>query len=230
MNTVSIEIPSAENSVRKVEQVRHRKFWKPLLSAAVAAVAALGMGLGANTALAAPTEISGYAHVDYVSLNYSGGQFELGSNLNDTEWVPAGTYSIAVPLTTGASGTGYIIPQERTEAISRNVPWVGFSGDNSTWNRGANSVDITLSDIDFTPVNSNEDEGTVTVSQNGQTWFDSEEDIHTFDFDGEPDEESFHEHPEWVFSEPGTYVLTFSAETDNGGVAAEQEYTFNVGL
>ena len=46
MNTVSIEIPSAENSVSEVEQVRHQKFWKPLLSTAVAAVAALGMGLG----------------------------------------------------------------------------------------------------------------------------------------------------------------------------------------
>ena len=234
MNTVSIEIPSAENSVRKVEQVRHRKFWKPLLSTAVAAVAALGMGLGANAALAAPTEISGYAHVDYVSLNYDGVGIELGSNLEDQGWEPAGTYTLVVPWSTGegndSEGTGYILPQKKENAESRNVPFAGFSGDESLHDflDEGETVTLTLENVVFDPAKPGEPDGSVTVSKDGQTWFNSGGDTHDFSIIAGHDE-AFHEHTKWVFSEAGTYTLTFSAEA-GGQSATAQNYTFKVGL
>ena len=239
MNTVSTEIPSTANSVSEVKQVRHRKFWKPLLSTAVAAVAALGMGLGANTALAAPTDISGYAHVDFVSLNYDAADdaIELGSNYDDTGWIPAGTYSLVVPWTTGEGnddeGTGYILPQEIQNAIDRKVPFAGFSGDESLYQilLEGDSVDVTLEDVEVEPVDGGS-AGTVTVSQNGQPWYATEGNTHTFTVLPE-DEEAFHEHTKWEFSQPGTYRLTFSSTTQADGVtykASPQVYTFKVGL
>ncbi|MCI1833175.1 MAG: choice-of-anchor M domain-containing protein [Bifidobacterium sp.] len=209
-----------------------RRIWRPFVGAAVAAVAAISMGIGATTAMAASQDITS-GHIDVVSLNYDGTGIELGSNYEDTAWKPASTYDLVVPWTTGASGTGYIIPQTHAEAISRNVPWAGFSGDESLRDILTNNdtVTVTLTGVQFTAKQgeSNAPNGNVTVSQNGQVWFDQQGGSHSFAVTA-GDDEVFHEHVKWVFSRAGTYNLTFESHTSNGYVASPQTYTFKVGL
>jgi surface-anchored protein len=240
-----------QDTAKVVRHNRLGKFWKPLASAAIAAVAAVSMGMSAGAANAAATDITGYHHVDYVSVNYTGSAIKLGSNLEDTNWVPAGSYNIDVPSTTGASGTGYIIPQTKDEAVARNVPWVGFFGDESLWGitgaSASSQLTLNLTGATYKP-KTGSGTATVTASQDGKTWFSASgfaaappatsnlpvtAGSHTFTFNGESDDEVFHEHTQWVFSKAGTYNLTFSAKTTIGGVtytAPAQQYTFKVGV
>ncbi|HEX7659561.1 MAG TPA: choice-of-anchor M domain-containing protein [Marmoricola sp.] len=205
-----------------------------LIGGAVAAtVAALAVALSAVPASADPTDITS-GHIDFVSVNVNDDAtaLTLGSNYEDTKWVPAGTYELVVPQTTFGGETGYIIPETQSEASSRGVPWAGFSGDEALSGVGFTADDevtLTLTNVAFTPKPGTSGHGTVALSQNGTPWFtNAEGHAHTFVTDGA--EEVFHQHVKWVFSAPGTYVLTFSASSDLGLDASPATYTIKVGL
>lgn len=203
--------------------------------AITALFAAVGLGVGVVPAAASAQGDITEGHIDFVSANVNGAgtNLVLGSNYEDTEWVSAGTHDLVVPQTTAGGVTGYIVPETQSEATLRGVPWAGFSGDEALRDAGfadTDTVTLTLSSVSFTPKPGTSGSGTVTISQGGTAWFTAAQGhAHTFITDG--DEEVFHEHAKWVFSAPGTYVLTFTgATTGPVGAAPAASYTVKAGL
>ncbi|GAB3400246.1 hypothetical protein GCM10027515_07830 [Schumannella luteola] len=200
------------------------------LATAIAA-ATLALTFGAVTSSASAADLSS-GHVDYVSVAANGASaLKLGSNYEDTAWVAASTYTLKVPSTSGASGTGYILPESSAEAASRGVPFAGFSGDESLRSVGfvaGDAVTIKLDSVTFAPAAGVTGTGTVAVTQGGAAWYGAAGSSHTFTITGTADE-AFHQHAKWVFSKAGTYTLKFSA-TGKGKSAGSTTYTVKAGV
>ncbi|MEN0101463.1 MAG: choice-of-anchor M domain-containing protein [Curtobacterium sp.] len=199
-----------------------------LAGSAVAILAALAVGLGSTPANAADLS-SG--HVDFVSVAANGSQLKLGSNVNDTGWVAASTNTLKVASTSGASGTGYILPESHDEADARGVPFAGFSGDEDLRDLGfvaGNTVTVKLESVAYTPASGQSGTGTVSISQGGTAWFTNAAKTHAFTVESGSDE-AYHQHAKWVFSKAGTYKLTFSA-SGKGKSAGSTTYTVKAGV
>lgn len=195
----------------------------------IATMTALTVAFAATPASAA--DLSG-GHVDFVSVAANGSQLKLGSNYEDTGWVAPSAYTLKVKSSSGASGTGYILPETSTEAASRGVPFAGFSGDEDLRGIGFNpgdTVTVKLESVAYTPASGQTGTGTVSISQGGTSWFTNSAKTHAFQVDGVDEEEAFHEHAKWVFSKAGTYKLTFSA-TGKGKTASSTTYTVKAGV
>jgi surface-anchored protein len=201
-----------------------------LVGSTVAVLAALAVGVSSTPANAADLS-SG--HVDFVSVAANGSQLKLGTNVNDTGWVAASANTLKVASTTGASGTGYILPQTEAEADSRGVPFAGFSGDADLRSLGfvsGNTVTVKLESVAYAPAAGQTGTGTVSISQDGTSWFANTSKTQAFSVvAGGSDDEAFHQHAKWVFSKAGTYKLTFSA-SGKGKTAGSTTYTVKAGV
>lgn len=203
-----------------------RRRWG-IAGSVVATMTALTVAFAATPASAADLS-SG--HIDFVSVAANGSQLKLGSNYEDTGWVAPSTYTLDVKSTSGASGTGYILPESSEEATARGVPFAGFAGDEDLRDVGfveGDNVTVKLDSVTYAPAAGESGTGTVNISQDGTAWFTNSAKTHTFVVEGD-EGEAFHEHAKWAFSKAGTYTLTFSANA-KGKTAGSATYTVKAG-
>ncbi|WP_157803007.1 TIGR03769 domain-containing protein [Compostimonas suwonensis] len=208
----------------------------------VAAVSALSLGLGATAAYAATYDITS-GHIDVVHTSYDADSDEIVLDLNNegSAQAPDGLIdpadaALVVPFHAGGGSgpSGYILPDDETVAALWGVPYAGFAaGEDILASEGGpfalhEDLSYNLTDVDYTAGAGSTGTGTVDIRQGGTVFFTAEGQSHAFDITGE-DGEGFHEHATWTFSQPGTYVLTFTVSAPGGYSAGAQEYTFLVG-